>query len=177
MATALSGALKSMHSFVVSKMPDEFASSISSLFYPLFTFTVVMPVQLLYVVSVLSSGRPGLFAQFHIAFILFGAAAFRILIGFVIFGDVIQVGETFEDKAAQLCDSYQPASGANRATMSTAPPPAPAPAASPKSTVNPPAMAKPSTAKAASVAGAESAAASSAPPVSDVEAPNSGQAD
>ena len=117
--TTIAGSLyNTARQSVMAYSPPELASSINREFHPLFTFMVVLPYQLFFLVWILSGEQVDepnflhdvIFANLGIGAILLGGAALRCLLGYLISGKVKNIYD-YQDEPSSVPDTASRKSG------------------------------------------------------------------
>ena len=124
-ATAMRHLYLTVAEMVTSKLPEDLAGTIGRQFHPLFTWAVVMPFQLFYLIYLMHDGllasSESSFLQtatmhFHIFVIMVGGAMLRCLIGFLISGQLVEDGTTYDypNESSSRSSHYETATHKSR---------------------------------------------------------------
>lgn len=86
------------HDNIIEKLPSKVKQIVSLHFHALFTFFVVLPIQLLFMAAVFPNSDEGgfLIRNLNAILVLLGGAVLRCFIGFLISGKIVGVGELYD---------------------------------------------------------------------------------
>ncbi|KAH9404577.1 hypothetical protein TYRP_000403 [Tyrophagus putrescentiae] len=107
----------------MEKLPKDLIPLVKREFHALFTFSVSLPIQLFYLWYILSgnteeNGFGFISLHFHLLVILFGGAAVRCLVGYLVNGKVLEVGSCYDYVIGGESGSSTQVTGASRSKIS-----------------------------------------------------------
>lgn len=86
------------HDNIIEKVPSKVKQIVSQNSHALFTFLVVLPIQLLFMAAVFPNSDEGgfLIRNLNVVLVLLGGAVLRCFIGYLISGKVLEVGALYD---------------------------------------------------------------------------------